>query len=113
MLLLERDAKVLLARRGLPVPRGELLAEGSTSCVPGPWMVKAQVPNGGRGKAGGIRRASTAAAGRLIAEAFLDLDATLLELNPLLVLPDGSWLAGDVRMAVDETALPRQPSPAP
>ena len=64
MILLEHDAKELLAEGGIPIPAG-FLAVTSDVAPPagltGPWMVKAQVPVGGRGKAGGIRRAETAA----------------------------------------------------
>lgn len=49
------------------------------------------------------------AAGRIAVPAFLDLDATLLELNPIFLRTDGSWVAGDVRLDLDENALPRQP----
>jgi succinyl-CoA synthetase beta subunit len=44
-----------------------------------------------------------------LARAFLRLDATLLEVNPLFVLADGGWTAGDMKLGVDESALPRQP----
>ncbi len=211
ILLLEHDAKVLLGKRGLTVPRGVLVAAGTMPepTGDGPWVVKAQVPVGGRGMAGGVRvvqgragleeaandicaltikgfpvrelrieeavpeaqelyfglvldpataevvvmasaeggveieaqaetaihrrrtrpeltslsealsevagalpanaaRAVTEAGAHLIA-AWLDLDATLIELNPLFLRADGSWIAGDVRMDVDEGALPRQP----
>ena len=59
MLLIEADGKALLARHGLPLPRAALVRAGeatrfSPDSVPGPWVVKAQVPVGGRGKAGGI-----------------------------------------------------------
>ena len=212
MLLLEHDAKAILAARGLPVPEGLLVPCGAAAPdlpQPGPWVVKAQVPAGGRGKAGGVRLAHTAeevvaaagaicglriaghpvhalrletavtdavevylglavdpARGRVavmasatggvdvethaadsmatrhalpepdalagamqevtatlpptlrdaaataglgLARAFLDLDATLLEVNPLFVRKDGGWVLGDVRLALDENALPRQP----
>lgn len=62
MMLLEHDAKELLRAQGLRVPEGVLartLAEASHA--PLPLVVKAQVPVGGRGKAGGIRLAHTAA----------------------------------------------------
>lgn len=60
MLLIEADGKALLAEQGIPVPIGVLVA-GDVPPLPGdgPWMVKAQVPVGGRGKAGGIRRCAT------------------------------------------------------
>jgi succinyl-CoA synthetase beta subunit len=55
VLLIEADGKALFAERGIPVLPGVVV----TDVVPplpgdGPWMVKAQVPVGGRGKAGGI-----------------------------------------------------------
>lgn len=57
MLLIEADGKALLARHGVPVPRATLVrdAAGFRPEGPGPWVVKAQVPIGGRGKAGGIQ----------------------------------------------------------
>ncbi len=63
MFLLEHDAKELLAGFGVPVPPGTLIEAGadmgSVVLPPGPWVVKAQVPTGGRGKAGGIRKADS------------------------------------------------------
>ena len=52
MLLVEADGKTLFRGVGIAVPPG---AES-----PGPWMVKAQVPVGGRGKAGGVVRCADA-----------------------------------------------------
>jgi succinyl-CoA synthetase beta subunit len=57
VLLIEADGKALFAEHGIPVPAGVVV----TDAVPplpgdGPWMVKAQVPVGGRGKAGGVIR---------------------------------------------------------
>jgi len=209
MLMLEHDAKEILARHGLAVPRGRLVASAQEIDLPfaGPCVVKAQVPTGGRGKAGAIRKASTAAelpailadllgtrlkshtvaecrieqaiegarelylsfsidpaaaavtvlasanggmeveeaadvlrasaapsregleqatrdlahrlgpdlgaplasAGRLLARLFLELELTLLEINPLFVQGDGSVVAGDVKLIADDNALLRQP----
>jgi succinyl-CoA synthetase beta subunit len=64
MMLLEHDAKELLAAEGVPVPMGVLATAADVAppaALAAPWMVKAQIPVGGRGKAGGIRRAETAA----------------------------------------------------
>lgn len=60
MLLLEHDAKTLLAAAGIPVPAG-ILADRADAPIPltGPLIVKAQIPVGGRGKAGGTRTAAT------------------------------------------------------
>lgn len=58
MYLLEHDAKTLLAARGIPLPAGVLAVAGAPlpALPPGPWVVKAQLAAGGRGKAGGIRK---------------------------------------------------------
>jgi succinyl-CoA synthetase beta subunit len=57
MLLIEADGKTLFTEHGIPVPPAVLVtATGSALPGHGPWMVKAQVPVGGRGKAGGIVR---------------------------------------------------------
>ena len=65
MLLIEADGKALLAEYGIAVPEASLVDRcshrDSGSILPGegPWMVKAQVPVGGRGKAGGVVRCDT------------------------------------------------------
>jgi succinyl-CoA synthetase beta subunit len=48
------------------------------------------------------------AASRL-ARVFLDREALLIEINPLFVRPDGSWVAGDAKLVTDDNALERQP----
>jgi succinyl-CoA synthetase beta subunit len=55
-----------------------------------------------------IRGAVSEAAARLV-QVFIDFDATLLEVNPLFVLPDGKWIVGDLKLVVDDDALVRQP----
>ncbi|MDH3287872.1 MAG: hypothetical protein OEP48_09160 [Betaproteobacteria bacterium] len=47
-------------------------------------------------------------AGERLAHAFLALEALLLEINPLFVLADGSWVAGDAKLVTDDNALARQ-----
>src|SRR5690606_20234760 len=63
MYLLEHDAKELLAEHGIAVPAGRLVQRDQTldrrALPPGPWMVKAQLPAGGRGKAGLVRACDT------------------------------------------------------
>lgn len=44
-----------------------------------------------------------------IAQAFIDTDASLLEINPLIETPDGKIFALDAKLSVDENALFRQP----
>lgn len=63
MLLIEADGKALFAAHGIAVPPGIVLTAADVIAPPaetGPWMVKAQVPVGGRGKAGGIRKCGNA-----------------------------------------------------
>jgi succinyl-CoA synthetase beta subunit len=47
-------------------------------------------------------------AGSKLARAFLVLEAMLLEINPLFVLADGRWVAGDAKLVTDDNALARQ-----
>ena len=47
-------------------------------------------------------------AGERLARAFLELEALLIEINPLFVLDGGRWLAGDAKVVTDDNALPRQ-----
>ena len=56
MLLIEADGKALFSAHGIPVPDGVVVTDSAVGDLPGegPWVVKAQVPVGGRGKAGGI-----------------------------------------------------------
>lgn len=54
------------------------------------------------------QRAIRDAAPALIA-AFFELEATLLEINPLFVRADGSFVAGDVKLIIDDNALARHP----
>lgn len=216
MLLLEHDGKELLAAQGIAVAAGVLVSSLSgldaSLLPPGPWVVKVQVPTGGRGKAGGIRMADTVtevetqlqallgstvkghpvrgcrveqrvidgteayvslsvdaqsggvqllmsaaggveiealanqagailsavaapdlaslqAAGRALvaklpqvqqrpmseaverlAAAFIHTEALLVEVNPLFLQPDGSWLAGDAKVILDDNAFQRQPA---
>ncbi|MFC6840196.1 ADP-forming succinate--CoA ligase subunit beta [Xanthomonas theicola] len=56
----EYQAKQLFADYGIPVPAGRVAStpedavEAATALGNGPWMVKAQIHAGGRGKAGGV-----------------------------------------------------------
>jgi succinyl-CoA synthetase beta subunit len=45
--------------------------------------------------------------------ALYQLDASLIEINPLAVMPDGSLLALDVKMVVDDNAMFRHPELEP
>jgi succinyl-CoA synthetase beta subunit len=61
----EYQAKELLAKFGVAVPRGGVAytaaeaVEAARRLGPPPWVVKAQIHAGGRGKAGGVRLANS------------------------------------------------------
>ncbi len=79
MRLLEHEAKALLRKIGLPVPAARLArspeqAAEAANAVGLPVAVKAQVPSGGRMKAGAIRFASTGEEARQAAREVLSRD---------------------------------------
>ena len=75
MKFLESKAKEIFARYGIPIPRGVLASSPDRIAdLPLPCMVKAQVLVGGRGKAGGIRPASTLEEAREVAAQILGMD---------------------------------------
>jgi succinyl-CoA synthetase beta subunit len=47
-------------------------------------------------------------AGTRLARAFMACEAMLIEINPLFIMPDGSWVAGDAKFVTDDGALERQ-----
>ena len=53
-------------------------------------------------------RSAIRAAGAAIAPVFFEREALLVEINPLFVLEDGTWIAGDAKFVTDDNALPRQ-----
>lgn len=74
----EAEAKALLRQAGIPVPPGELCSdpEAAASAVRrlGPAAIKAQVPSGKRGKAGGIRLVSDPQEAHAAAKAILGME---------------------------------------
>jgi len=73
----EYQAKQLFADFGIPVPAGhvasraDVAVEVAQSLGQGPWMVKAQIHAGGRGKAGGVKFCKTLAEVKAAAESML------------------------------------------
>jgi len=76
--LLEYQAKEVLASLGIAIPPGRVAhtpEEAAAACAElGPVAVKAQVPVGGRGKAGGIKLASTPEEARAAAQQIIGMD---------------------------------------
>ncbi len=78
MKLLEYQAKEVLASLGIPIPPGAVARTPEEAAAAfarlGPVAVKAQVPVGGRGKAGGIKLAKTANEARSAAQQIIGMD---------------------------------------
>src|SRR3981081_1910276 len=78
MKLLEYQAKEVLASLGIPIPPGKVARtpdEAAAACSElGSVAVKAQVPVGGRGKAGGIKFARTPDEARTAAAQIIGMD---------------------------------------
>jgi succinyl-CoA synthetase beta subunit len=76
--LLEYQAKEVLASLGIAIPPGVVARTPEEAAAAfaklGPVAVKAQVPVGGRGKAGGIKLAKTADEARHAAEQIIGMD---------------------------------------
>jgi len=88
VLLFEYEGKAVLREHGIATPRGvvvESLADVEAARVSTPVMVKAQILAGGRGKAGGIRRAGDAVALRRAAAAMLGATIRDLPVRALLI----------------------------
>ena len=89
MYLLEHDAKELLAQHGVYVPLGTLIEAGGAideNALPaGPWVAKAQIAAGGRGKAGLVRKAATAAEVRELTRAMLGRTVTAKRVDSVRV----------------------------
>jgi succinyl-CoA synthetase beta subunit len=75
---LEYQAKEVLASLGIPIPPGKVARtpeEAAEACAElGPVAVKAQVPVGGRGKAGGIKLAKSPQEARQAASQIIGMD---------------------------------------
>lgn len=84
----EYQAKEILFRHGIRIPRGQVAfdlrdAEAAAQGIgPGPFIVKAQVHAGGRGKAGGIRKAKDPTAVREIARAMFGMRLVTRQSGP-------------------------------
>ena len=96
MKIQEADAKSLLLAQGLPVPPWEVArtpaearaaAERLLDGEPGRLVIKAQVLVGGRGKAGGVKLASSAAEAEAVASRILGMDIKGITVRKVLVAP--------------------------
>jgi len=88
----EYQAKEIFRGHGIPVPPGEIAttpeeAERIAAGFDGMVVVKAQVHTGGRGKAGGVKLAKSAAEAREHASRILGMEIKELPVQKVLVTP--------------------------
>ncbi|HEY5973192.1 MAG TPA: ADP-forming succinate--CoA ligase subunit beta [Geobacteraceae bacterium] len=84
----EYQAKAILRKFGVPVPDGHVCYNGASArewakrLGEGPWVVKAQIHAGGRGKGGGVKLARTSEEVRLIARDMLGMTLRTHQTGP-------------------------------
>jgi succinyl-CoA synthetase beta subunit len=88
----EYQAREILRRHGIPVPPGDVASTPTEARAlaerwGGKVVVKAQVHAGGRGKAGGVKLAHSAAAAEAHAKAILGMTIKGLTVHQVLVAP--------------------------
>jgi succinyl-CoA synthetase beta subunit len=88
----EYQARDILRRHGIPVPPGEVAATPAQARaiaerLGGKVVVKAQVHTGGRGKAGGVKLAQSAAEAETHAKAILGMTIKGLTVHQVLIAP--------------------------
>ena len=109
----EHAAKPLLRAAGIATPRGRLArsadeAHAVAAELGGPVVIKAQAPTGKRGKAGGIRTADDAAAGREAAAAILGMSIAGHRIESVLV-EEQAAIAAEYYAAVLNDAATKGP----
>jgi succinyl-CoA synthetase beta subunit len=83
----EYQAKAILAKYGVPVPRGEVVftaeeAEAAAKKLGGSVVVKAQIHAGGRGKGGGVKVAKDASEAAEVAKKILGMTLITHQTGP-------------------------------
>ena len=108
----EHAAKPLLAARGIAIPRGALARTPDEAAAVaariGAVVVKAQVPTGKRGKAGGIKLAATPEEARRHAAAIIGMDIAGSRVEKVLVEEQVS-IARELYAAVLNDASSKSP----
>src|SRR5437870_13585511 len=83
----EYQAKAILAKFNVPVPRGHVAtstaeAEAAAKSLGGSVVVKAQIHAGGRGKGGGVKVAADAEQAAKIADQILGMTLIMHQIGP-------------------------------
>lgn len=105
MNLHEYQAKRLFAEHGVPIPDGDVATTPAEAAeiaarLGGKVVVKAQVLTGGRGKAGGVKLAQTAAEAAEAAEAILGMDIKGYTVHRVLVDEQAPGIDQELYLAV-------------
>ena len=108
MRLLEHEAKDILKKYKIPLPQGQVVTPGQKVDFPTPCVLKAQVPMGGRGKAGGVLMVE---AGQEIGPVAEELFAsTIRDYTPLrLLVEERVEIAQEFFLAVTYDTLAKLP----
>jgi succinyl-CoA synthetase beta subunit len=86
MKLLEYQGKQLFQVYGIPIPEGKIKSNKKTSLdLDFPCVIKAQVPVGGRGKAGGIKFAENKEEARIIISSLLNANLKGFIIKKILI----------------------------
>ncbi|QXE89011.1 ADP-forming succinate--CoA ligase subunit beta [Geomonas subterranea] len=84
----EYQAKAILRKFGVPVPDGHVCYNGASArewakrLGEGPWVVKAQIHAGGRGKGGGVKLARSSSEVQMIARDMLGMTVRTHQTGP-------------------------------
>lgn len=109
----EYQAKELFRKYQIPVPNGkpaftvdEAIANAKSLSSTGPWVVKAQIHAGGRGKGGGVKVAKTMDEVKTYAQSILGMTLVTHQTGPegkvvkRLLIEDGCNIASEYYLAV-------------
>jgi succinyl-CoA synthetase beta subunit len=108
----EYQAKDLFRKYSIPVPKGKaaFTVEEALAVAPsvssGPWVVKAQIHAGGRGKGGGVKVAKTQAELETYIKSILGMTLVTVQTGPegkkvqRLLIEEGANIAGEYYLAI-------------
>ena len=108
----EYQAKAILRKFGVPVPDGHVCYNGASArewakrLGDGPWVVKAQIHAGGRGKGGGVKLARSSDEVRLIARDMLGMTLRTHQTGPdgkvvtRVLVEDGCNIASELYVSL-------------
>jgi succinyl-CoA synthetase beta subunit/citryl-CoA synthetase large subunit len=108
MRLLEYESKEILKKHGISVPPAQLISTSEGLRIDGPVVLKAQIPLGGRGKAGGIVEVASQEEGRAKARELLSTRIRDYRPKKLLV-EEKADVVQELFMAITYDSLGKNP----